>query len=105
MTRVPLSTLRAIEAGDEENLPAPVFLRGFVRAYAKCVGLDPQAMMRALPPVGGVPIGATRPGQRTRTPTDPIPDRATDPLGHWMAASDARSSWRFGPGQVLLLMV
>jgi cytoskeletal protein RodZ len=33
--------LRFIEDDDFENLPAPVYVRGFVSAYARCLGLDP----------------------------------------------------------------
>lgn len=34
--------LRAIEADDCANLPAPVYVRGFVAEYARVLGLDPQ---------------------------------------------------------------
>ena len=38
-TKVPLQTLQALEDGAWNELPAAVFVRGFVRSYAKCVGL------------------------------------------------------------------
>jgi hypothetical protein len=37
--------LRAIEDGDGEQLPAPVLIKGFLRAYAERVGLDPEAVI------------------------------------------------------------
>lgn len=39
-TRVPLVQLEALEADDYERLPHPVYVRGFIRAYCKCLGLD-----------------------------------------------------------------
>jgi cytoskeletal protein RodZ len=38
--------LRAIEAMDVARLPARVYIRGFVQAYAREVGLDPEVMAR-----------------------------------------------------------
>ena len=37
--------LRAIEDGDREQLPAPVLIKGFLRAYAERIGLDPEAVI------------------------------------------------------------
>ena len=39
-TKISLSTLRAIEAGDRSSLPAEVYLKGFIFSYAKCLNLD-----------------------------------------------------------------
>jgi flagellar biosynthesis protein FlhG len=41
ITKVNPSYLRFIEDDHFENLPAPVYVRGFVSAYARCLGLDP----------------------------------------------------------------
>lgn len=43
-TRVPLRHLKAIDADDHSNLPALPYAIGFVKAYAKAVGLDPAAV-------------------------------------------------------------
>ena len=40
-TKIPLTRLTALEASDVPNLPAAVYTRGFVKAYAAEVGLDP----------------------------------------------------------------
>lgn len=40
--------VEAIESEDFSHLPAPVFVRGFVRNYARLVGLDANAMLVAL---------------------------------------------------------
>jgi cytoskeleton protein RodZ len=39
-TKVPRSCLELIEAGDLEGLPADVFVRGFIRSYARAVGVS-----------------------------------------------------------------
>lgn len=39
-TRVPLKFLEAIEADDFDNLPQPTFVKGFIRAYCKFLGID-----------------------------------------------------------------
>jgi hypothetical protein len=41
VTKVSPSYLRFIEEEDFASLPAPVYVRGFVTAYARCLGLDP----------------------------------------------------------------
>jgi cytoskeletal protein RodZ len=39
-TRVPRASLERIEAGELVGLPADVFVRGFIRSYARAVGVD-----------------------------------------------------------------
>jgi flagellar biosynthesis protein FlhG len=41
-TKVGKHNLKSIEEEDIESLPALVYLKGFLRAYAKALGLDPQ---------------------------------------------------------------
>ncbi len=40
-TKIPLARLAAIESADVPRLPAAVYTRGFVKAYAVEVGLSP----------------------------------------------------------------
>jgi cytoskeletal protein RodZ len=40
VTKIPESCLKQLEEQDLANLPAPVFVKGFVRAYAAAVGAD-----------------------------------------------------------------
>ena len=42
-TRIPLKTLRAIEADNFAEVPPGVFARSFIRTYAREVGVDPDA--------------------------------------------------------------
>src|SRR3954470_5527842 len=40
VTKIQPRILEKIEAGNLEGLPAEVFVRGFVKSFARCVGLD-----------------------------------------------------------------
>ena len=44
-TCIHIATLRAIEAGDRDKMPAEVFSRGFVKLYAEFLGLDTQDIL------------------------------------------------------------
>lgn len=46
-TKISLRYLQALERNDFENLPGGVFNRGFVRAYSKFIGIDPESMVDA----------------------------------------------------------
>jgi transcriptional regulator with XRE-family HTH domain len=39
-TKIPRSTLERIEASNIDDLPADVFVRGFIRSFARAVGAD-----------------------------------------------------------------
>jgi cytoskeleton protein RodZ len=43
-----ITVVEAIESGNQERLPAPVFTRGYVRAYAKLLGLDPEPLVAGM---------------------------------------------------------
>lgn len=45
ITKINPTYLRFIEEEHFEDLPAPVYVRGFVNAYARCLGLDPQRVV------------------------------------------------------------
>lgn len=42
ITKIPRRSLAFLEDGAFESLPAEVFVRGFLRSYARCVGMDPE---------------------------------------------------------------
>jgi cytoskeleton protein RodZ len=46
-TKINTATLAAIESGDIQKLPAPIYARGFIKAYAAEVGLDPTTVANA----------------------------------------------------------
>lgn len=43
--RLPAATLQALESSCYEKLPAPVFVRGYLRAYARLLGMDAEALV------------------------------------------------------------
>ncbi len=47
-TRISKRYLDALEREDWRIFPAPVYSRAFLRTYAQYLGLDPQALMRAM---------------------------------------------------------
>lgn len=47
-TRIRLNYLQALESGNLEALPSAVQARGFVRAYASYLGIDPENLLRSL---------------------------------------------------------
>ena len=71
--------IEALEAGDYSRLPKGTFLRGFVRNYAKVLGLKPDDVLPLLtevaPPQG--PPGIVVPTQNIRF--DPLGDRLQNP--------------------------
>ena len=46
-TKISIRLLTALESSDVKKLPAPVFTRGFIRAYSRHLGLDPDEMVNA----------------------------------------------------------
>lgn len=47
ITKIPKHSLERLESGRFEELPGDVFVRGFLRSYARCVGLDGEEAVRA----------------------------------------------------------
>ncbi|MFW2831206.1 helix-turn-helix domain-containing protein [Sphingomonas sp. ID0503] len=69
-TRIPLRHLKAIESGDFANIPAAPYAVGFVKSYARVIGLDPQetgAAFRA--EMAGADVA--RPAAIAAAPADP----------------------------------
>jgi cytoskeletal protein RodZ len=48
ITKIKTDHIRALEAGDYETFSAPVYIRGFVRTYAKALKLDAPQLLAAL---------------------------------------------------------
>ena len=47
-TRIPLKSLQQIEADEFAQLPGDIFVRGFVRSYAKALGVDGDPLLQRL---------------------------------------------------------
>ena len=70
ITKIQGRTLELLEAGEFDELPADVFLRGFVRNYARCVGLSADEAMRRYTECGKAPgpVAAARAFASVMTP-------------------------------------
>jgi len=67
VTRIPHRSLERLEEGAFEALPADVFVRGFLRSYAQCVGLDAEETVRRYAACGLAPAPVVHPeGVRSR---------------------------------------
>jgi hypothetical protein len=60
ITKIQPRILEKLERGELDGLPAEVFVKGFVRSFAKCVGLDEQEAI--------VRYGACKSGEAASTP-------------------------------------
>jgi cytoskeletal protein RodZ len=49
ITKIPVRTLQAIETGNLEQLPEPVYIQGFIRRYADAIGADGAEVANAFP--------------------------------------------------------
>ena len=68
--RVPVAVLRAIEEDRLEGL-APIYLRGYVRAYARIVGLGEDSVLAALPSAETPVVVTARSGRAMRMNVTP----------------------------------
>jgi cytoskeleton protein RodZ len=78
-------TIRALEQNDPDRLPAPIYVRGYVRAYARLLGLNEEEL-----------LALYAPAQSPELRTVGMPPPAQNALGR------PRLPWRF-LGTLLLL--
>lgn len=90
-TKISKTTLRAIEANDLSHLPAPIYTRGFVKAYASEVGLNPQRTadnyLSHLEPAPVVPASSQSPSSSVRRF---VPPDANDDVQDFLAENQVR---------------
>jgi cytoskeletal protein RodZ len=75
-TKIPRTTLELIEAGNLDELPADVFVRGFIRSYARLVGTDADEPLHGFERA----VNARRDAERARSST-PVAPQAAVPAG------------------------
>ena len=95
-TKVSKRFLEAIEKNDYRNLPAPVFTRGFIREYARYVGLSGDEMVtRYMHFVGATADAAAIPEQERERPHQPITREPYRPqsFGTIGRAEPGRGGW------------
>lgn len=77
--RLPPEIVRAIETGDEAKLPAATFLRGYVKSYARVLGIDDAPLTAQLPSIEGQrPAALKRVGMRR--------PGVSLPVGKWLVS-------------------
>lgn len=87
-TKIPVTVLRALEANDFDRVPAGIFVRGYIRAYAREVGLEPEAAVAQFlaetghaPPTFGMP--EEPPVDDSLEPLDTDPDLDEPSRASW----------------------
>lgn len=99
-TRINRHYLEALEAEHYDVIPAPVYARGFLRSYARALGLDPEAAIAMMPadlprPPGLDPMpGLRRAG--SEAPAIPLPQLPSLP--------GVSKAWLFVAGVLVLLV-
>ena len=85
VSNISLTYLRALEAGQDHVLPASTFTVGFLRQYARCIGLDPEEVVL-----------------RYRTATQKGAGRFREPSMEKMGRGRRRSIWVLGASLLVL---
>ncbi len=99
ITKIRTDHIRALEEGNFDVFPAPVYIRGFVRTYATLLKLDVPQVMAAL----DAELGQT---EKFREPP-PLPGQSMRALDFLMLQL-SKVSWRMGlvvVGAVVLVVV
>lgn len=86
-TYIPLRLLKAIEAGQEQILPEPVFIQGFIRRYADALGLDGKDLSQSFPVHRAAPLREVRESEDPSSAMAPVavmdaPDTRFAPAPH-----------------------
>ena len=76
VTKIQTRILERLEAGSFDGLPAEVFVRGFVKSVARCVGLDEDEALRRYGACGSV---AARALVDTMSDLAPVASRTSSP--------------------------
>lgn len=115
-TKVNIRFLEAMERNDFSSLPGGLFNKGFVRAYAQFVGIDPEAMVNAYlleeqaqsrttqDADNGVMRGSqARPERRTSGAPQAVRAKSTAPAAPATRKAPASRRWGwFGLGALLI---
>lgn len=89
ITRITPSLLHALEDNAFDKVPSGIFARGFIRSYAREVGLDPEEMVQQYLEESGDTIGTTQPAAEAELDED-IRVLQVDP-----EPSSGRATWGY----------
>jgi Helix-turn-helix domain len=81
VTKIQPRILERLEAGKLDGLPAEVFVRGFVRSFARCVGLDEEEALRRYAACGLGAAGSVELAPTVRALVEAMVDLAPGGLG------------------------
>ena len=79
-TRINARYLAALESGQYSALPTPVHARGFLRNYARFLGLDPQPLLDRYLVVQGQDVQMLAHPDQEITPDNPLVERQDQPF-------------------------
>lgn len=88
--KVPARYVTAIEQGDVAVLPEPMFVRGYVKAYARMVGIDAEELLASLAPVE---VKAPKPLTSMEKSTGPTGGRRSGGRAPKFRAAARRRHW------------
>ena len=93
-TKINLRYLEALERDDFRHLPGGVFNKGFVRAFAQFIGIDPEAMVMAY-----------LDEERSQEARAPHPAGASSALAHEAALESGPSGVRWWVATLIAILV
>lgn len=79
-TRINVRYLAALENGQYSALPTPVHTRGFLRNYARALGLDPQPLVERYLAGQGAEYPVIAPSNQEISPDAPLVERQDQPF-------------------------
>lgn len=88
-TKVSVGLLRSLESGGCEGWPGGIYSRGYVRAYARAIGVDPEEVLAAFLecyPAFAPEAGAGQPALPDSAPQTPI-ERIKAALAGWFGSA------------------
>src|SRR5262245_1370802 len=107
VTKIQPRILERLEAGKLDGLPAEVFVRGFIRSVARCIGLDEREALQRYAACGGsamLAIGSTEIAPAARALVEAMADLAPSSATaaratprRMLAVEDAEHSDAAGP--------
>lgn len=78
--RINVRYLSALESGNYSALPTPVHVRGFLRNYARYLGLDPQPLLDRYLVVQGQDVRTVTRSEEDISPDNPLVERQDQPF-------------------------
>lgn len=99
-SRIPVHYIQALEADAFDDLPAPVYVRGFLRVYSKLLDIDSAPLLEELVDLWPAARTSAEPVPPPLTASEPevwevpdIPAKAPASLPHRRVISDIEDDW------------